>query len=366
MLLLAICLIFGCGSAYPHDTFRLEPAPAASPSGELTLTPGEVSGEYISPIVRSTLGCEQLILSWNVDVPAACGVWFEARVRLDPDGAWTPWLLMGQSGDLRCPNPVTHATGGISIDADTLTSKTWFRDAQIRVRLAPGSAAAVTVHRIDITRSLAFAKASAKLMNDLRRHASVPDFKSMGVPSHIEFDVPFFSQATPRPELAGRLCSPTSVTMVLGWAGVNTTVADVAAAAYDPEHDIYGNWPFNVQAAWQRGVPGKVCRIGSVERIYQILASGHPIVASIKVGKGELHAAPYSETVGHLIVIRGYDESGNFLVNDPACKSPEEGKRVYERTELARAWLVNGRGTCYLFCKPGDAASLDSLGGEPK
>ncbi|MGE3182339.1 MAG: N-acetylmuramoyl-L-alanine amidase-like domain-containing protein, partial [Phycisphaerae bacterium] len=55
----------------------------------------------------------------------------------------------------------------------------------------------------------------------------------------IKLDVPFFSQRTEKPEIAGRICSPTSVAMVMAYHGVTKPVAEVAAAAYDQAHDIY-------------------------------------------------------------------------------------------------------------------------------
>jgi hypothetical protein len=60
--------------------------------------------------------------------------------------------------------------------------------------------------------------------------------------------------------------------------------------------------------------------------------------------------ATVSETDGHLIVVRGFTDEGDVVVNDPAA-DPRQGKpirRVYRRADLVRSWLKNGSGICYL------------------
>ena len=100
--------------------------------------------------------------------------------------------------------------------------------------------------------------------------------------------------------------------------------------------------------------------VTDVTNVFGRIAS-MPIVASIKSKPGELAGAPYSETDGHLIVLRGYDSDGNFLVNDPAGSDAGKGQLVYARRDIATVWLTNGRGTAYLFTKPGQQHLLDSM-----
>ncbi len=327
----------------------------------MILSPGTDSAVATTEVIGSSLGCRELIASWNADVPEGCGLTIEARVRADQDGEWTPWLRLGEAGQPAGGTP-TNACGAASVDVDVLESTSWFKQAQVRVSAtAPHAAVAgssVTIHRLDVTRTLAFGRGLQGLRREL--NASDPDWKALGLPTHVDLDVPFLSQKTPRAELSGRLCSPASVAMAVRWAGrSDATVETVAAIAHDPRHDLYGNWPRNVQAAWQFGVPGKVARLGSMTDAWRLLASGVVIVASIKAEKGQLADAPYQDTEGHLIVIRGYDAKGNLLVSDPACSSAEAGRRTYSRRDMAQVWLVNRRGTCYLFTRPGEGWRLD-------
>lgn len=358
-----LALLGGCGSSFPHDTslVRWTDRPGDTADAPLRLAPGTDSASAISEIIGSTLGCRELILSWNADVPPGIGLVVEARVRTDQDGAWSPWLFMGEAGDTR-PTTVTTSCGTAKVDVDILESTSWFKQSQVRVTALadPASPAGgtVVIHRIDITRTLAFGRGLQGLRRELT--GSGPDWEALGLPSRVDLDVPFLTQKTPRPELSGRLCSPTSVAMAAQWAGrADVTVDAVATAVHDTRHDLYGNWPRNVQAGWRFGMPGKVARLGSLTDAWRLLASGVVIVASIRAEKGQLRDAPYSDTEGHLILIRGYDADGNFLVNDPACSTPEAGRRTYARRDMARVWLLNKRGTCYLFTKSADERLLN-------
>ncbi len=51
-------------------------------------------------------------------------------------------------------------------------------------------------------------------------------------------------------------------------------------------------------------------------------------------------------------MLRGIDEFGNLIVNDPACGTAEDGKRVYRRSDLTKVWLQATDGTAYLLGTP--------------
>jgi hypothetical protein len=140
--------------------------------------------------------------------------------------------------------------------------------------------------------------------------------------------------------LARRICSPTSVSMVLDHYGCATTVPAVAAAAYNAEHDMYGVWPANIWAASRWGVLGSVVRFPSWDYVRYVLSEGIPVIASVNYGAGELTGAAISQTPGHLIVLRGLSSSGSrVLVNDPAADTKETVEREYLMSELDAVWL---------------------------
>lgn len=52
------------------------------------------------------------------------------------------------------------------------------------------------------------------------------------------------------------------------------------------------------------------------------------------------------------MVIRGFDSSGNVVVNDPVGSDESEVRRLYRRDEFARAWGGSG-GIVYLIYPDG-------------
>ena len=134
-------------------------------------------------------------------------------------------------------------------------------------------------------------------------------------------------------------------------------VATVADGVYDPVYDGCGNWPFNVAFASEHGLAGFVRQLPSVDEAEALVSSRIPVIASIAVKPGELDGTPYPKTEGHLLVIRGFTESGDVIVNDPYAK-PGEIRRVYRRTQFEHVWQGGSNGTVYIIAPPGVVSSL--------
>ncbi|MCY2960598.1 MAG: C39 family peptidase [Planctomycetota bacterium] len=323
----------------------VEPASAASAErglgadlGRLRPAPG---GESVctAPAQRGAHPFRDLLASWNVDAPPATGFVVELRVDAEGDGAWSAWMHLGDWGAPDFVPPLTQRVttcAGGKVDVDFFRGERTFQAVQLRVRAfsrEPGLE--VRVRRLTVC------------FSD-RERAVEPLAPLDARPLGRVLDVHPRSQKTERPEIAGRICSPTSVSMVLGYRGVDVTTLAVAEAAFDAAHDIYGNWPRNVQAAYALGVPGYLARFSDWARVERLVAEGTPIVASIAVKEGQLTGAPYPSTAGHLIVIVGFDREGNCVVNDPAVSDPEGARRVYRRDEMETVWMRRG-GTAYVL-----------------
>ena len=136
--------------------------------------------------------------------------------------------------------------------------------------------------------------------------------------------------------------------MVLAFHGHDLPTAEVARRVLDHGASIYGNWSFNVAFAATLGRTATVARATSMADLDAEVAAGRPLVLSHRYEAGELTGAAVSDTEGHLIVARGVTSEGDVIVNDPAARAPEPVRRVYRRAELARTWLGNGRGICYV------------------
>jgi hypothetical protein len=301
----------------------------------------QFQNDHRAAVLRVGLAYDvELIASANVDVPSGASAWLEARL-LDqwPDAPGmdaSPWFVLASYGAASGTKPPLTKAGGITLDIDTLRFPPRYETAEVRVR---STSSETVVHRIDATTSARAIRPAAERLPD----------KGVPVVRGLDLGVPFLSQKTSRPELSGRLCSPTSLAMVLNFHGVPCEVEGTAAATYDPAHDIYGNWPRNIQAAYERGVAGLLTRFHTWEAVESTLASGNPIIASIVVEPGELRGAPYTSTDGHLIVIRGIDDRGDLLVNDPAAGTPETGRLTYRRADMERVWFENTKGTAYVL-----------------
>jgi len=296
--------------------------------------------------LRAPLKFNEALVSWNLDVPSNVSYAVDLSVGTRFDDNWSPWMLIDQAG----PQPVDEQPNknfdGGKVNVDYFVSQRRFDMARVRVRFLAKANQAITLPTPRVTVTL----------SDTTRRADSwqPHMPNAEGPPKAEYTkrlpVPFRSQYTGRPELQGRICSPTSLSMVLAYHGIDLPTATVVDACLDQVHDIYGNWPRNIAAAFQLGAPGYLTRINDWAVVQQHIAAGRPVIASIRFDRPELiKAAPYKMTNGHLIVICGFDEAGNVLVNDSAVRNPEEGRRAYDRDQLEAAWFGGSGGVAYLL-----------------
>lgn len=310
----------------------------------------------LSPLTG--LPFREAFVSWNAFVPSGAGLVVELRVA-ELEGAWSPWLRIGASG-VTAPGAIDSFEGG-RLDTDCFRSERTWQRAQVRVsawRAEEGSArvrlenvALVVVDRTLPIRSVeGLRRANANPGGACTLPMPAPDEQTW--PRRL--DVPFRSQTSLARELAPRACSPTSLAMVLAYRGVDVPTERVAELAYDREHDLYGNWPRNVQAAFELGVSGWLLCFSDWTSVENEIVSGQPLVISIAAKEGELTGAPYAKTSGHLLVLTGFDAKGDVFVNDPAAIDAEHGQLTYERAELERCWMGHG-GVAYVLLPRRDA-----------
>ncbi len=308
----------------------------------MTLDPvAEADGAY--PVVEGPIAFNEAIVSWNVDVPTGAGCVFEARVArgAERDAAWSPWLKFGRCGDVIDAAPTETEFADGKVDVDVFKSKMRFERIQVRMRRLGDAAAAanVRVPRLAICLS-----------------DTLPD---RGLtPHHDGLDrveprraVPYRSQHAVDASIARRVCSPTCVAMVMEAYGVARTTEEVAARSFDAEHDIYGNWTNAVQAAYSFGVPGYVDRFENIEDARRFVNDGKPLIVTVAFESGALRGAPMESTKGHLIVLTGVTDRGDFTVNDPAARDAKSGQTVYRAEDLAKVWIERN-GVAYVLLDP--------------
>lgn len=315
-----------------------EPADRARPAVHLCSqddTARQLMPEQLGPVLAAERPFDEALLSWNVDVPDGGAFVVDVRVGRR-DGAWSPWLRIGSWGTSATrAAPLVRCEDG-RIDVDVFRSERRHDRLQWRFR-ADGEPARAVLRRVTVcttdTSALDALVPTAEAM-----HVAVP-----------RLAVPFLSQQDADPALRRRVCSPTSVAMVLAARGRPRPVEEVAALLFDPDHDLYGNWTRAVQGAYTLGVPGYLRRFQSFEQVAEVLERGVPLIASIGVGDREsLTGAPYDRTAGHLLVVCGFTAAGDLEVNDPAAPAASTGKTVYRRDEMHSVWLRRG-GVAYVL-----------------
>jgi hypothetical protein len=262
----------------------------------------------------------------SFSAPAAAPPAFRLEVSARAAGAWSPWIATVTVGDADF-STLPSAAGPLTADVDEFRATQPVDAVRLRVRcrgpLPPSWLASLSAAGVDAV------------------DPGTPPGAGVRIP------VPPLSQIGEDPAIAMRICSPTSVAMVLGYWGRQATVAAVAADAFHPETDQYGVWPASIRAAAARGVAGYLLRFPDWTAAAWCLTRGIPIIASIGYASGELAGAPMDATAGHLVVLTGY-EDGSVLVNDPAAPTRQAVPRRYRRDQLTRAWLAR-KGVGYVL-----------------
>jgi hypothetical protein len=315
-----------------HATIVLErPAADAEPA----------AAPWISESQIAPFPFDELLASWNV-----AGGPFAVDVRVGAGAIDSPWLRLAEHGSPANPtSSVTDFDGGrVDVDFFRAAPGVTFERARLRIT-ALDPAQPCRVERV----AWVFTA----------RATPGADSPPRAAPPQVDLDlaVPVLSQHGVDPALASRICSPTSVAMVLAYYGVDIGLEELAAAIHDPRHDLYGNWPRAVQVAFEHGIEGHLERFSDWEAVATRLASGTPLIASIAVVGGALEGAPYRDTAGHLVVIRGLEGGEYVIVNDPAVAAQEDGRRRYRRDQFERAWMARG-GTAYVLTGPKDLSGV--------
>jgi hypothetical protein len=319
-------------------------------------------GRWLSPWTTTKFGLTELIASWEATTPGNSWVEIEVRGRTKA-GARSSFDVLGRwtSGDTYTKR---QTVSGQKDDLASVAVDTWRSNAtagltswQLRVSLMrlPGKASPT----LDTVGAVA-----SRLTDD-----DVAESKP-GPARGTVLNVPRYSQMVHEghyPQWGGggeAWCSPTSTSMVLGYYQalpkparyaylpsdhVDPWVDHAARMTYDSAYDGTGNWPFNT--AYAAGLTGHafVTRLRSMTEAERFIAAGIPLVISVAFGPGELTGAPISSTDGHLLVVVGFTQSGDVVVNDPASPTRAGVRRTYDRGQLENAWLPTTGGTVYVI-----------------
>lgn len=280
---------------------------------------------------------DTLILSWNGRAPVGSQITLEARVFTQ--GHWSRYYTLGiWSEDDRVRKSVN---GQKDADARVLTDtlKLSAKGSKYQYRVTLQSSASNLTPEL---RNVTVMTSSASKMP-----AYTPNKTVWGK----VLDVPVRSQMI-YPNGGEAWCSPTSTSMVMKYYGLDLTVPEAARKTFDPVYDGSGNWVFNTALAGQYGLNAYVTRLEHLGEAENWIAQGVPVIISVGWKKGELPNAPLPQSAGHLMVVVGFDKSGNVVVNDPAGKDNTQVRRTYQRATLEKLWVEHSGGTAYIIQKP--------------
>jgi hypothetical protein len=303
-------------------------------------------GTWTSDEVVTAFPFTEVIPSWNLVAPPETGVYFEVRVRDAAAGEWSPWLYIGYWGKVRVARKIEEFDGGTS-NTDNLTLKKPADAYQIRAIFQSFAAvgdATPALRRVAVVYS-------GVVKDDAERERLTwkPEVRDDWA---VDLKIPFRAQGDSTKALAGQICSPTSVSMVMHHFGVDRPTIENALSIYDEDSGIFGNWGRAVARAGELGLDGWVTRFRNWDQVKATVAQGQPIICSIKAKKGDFQGPYiYESTGGHLIVLRGLTPEGNVIVNDPARRVKGDGF-VYNREDVERIWIGHG-GVGYVIRKPG-------------
>jgi len=272
-------------------------------------------------------GARHLVPSFSLLGGACYSFRFEVSGLVE--GQWTPWVVTTTIGSPVFPQGPSSG-GPLAVEVDMFRAGAPVESVRLRVRVHPAGA---LVHPMLVTLSAC----------DLDR-CSEPESRSAGTDP---LRVPARSQMEEPAAIRERICSPTSLAMVLEYWGQRAPVTGLAAEIFHPELDRYGVWPAAIAAAARRGVAGYLLRFPDWSSAAWCLEQGLPVIASIRYEVDELAGAPIPRTDGHLVVLTGEDMT-HVHVNDPAGRTAGEVPRRYRREEVCRVWLERA-GVGYVF-----------------
>jgi hypothetical protein len=296
-----------------------------------------LAGEYLSDEILLLFEARQLVLTWNADMPQ--GAWLHVQFRVRGQEAdWSGWYDMSEwrRPDQGARNTRDETYGKLKVDI--LDAAHDFSTVQYRVRFyTVAGGAAPTLRMVTLCYS--------RDMKDEERR--IPVTAPAGAADAL-LNVPWLSQLRiedvgDEAMIEAGVCAPTSTAMVMQYHGRPVSVGQVAAHAFDPVSELYGNWAYLAATAGDFGLRSWVQRFNNWDDVRRLVEQGAPVIISIAYPKGTFKADPEKTSDGHLMVVRGFTARGNVIVNDPGTAFPERGRAIeYKWDEMGQAFFGHG------------------------
>lgn len=292
---------------------------------------------YLSKVIKFD-DFKKIIVSWNAVTPLNSYIVVQARVfvqnKKDKKKKWSEWMSWGKWGTNIKRGSESSKCDEVRIDVDTLSINEGYSGKAIQLKIISyydNKGFSADIREVAIT----YYKENN---NDLKN-------KKYELINKL-IETPCISQMKRDEKIAHKICSPTSLTMLLNRLGENLKVEDVAYSCFDYNYNEFGNWTYNVAYAGSLGYKAYV-EYGGIDSLIREISNGNPIEVSVKYTNDINNKEyPYIEnapltTSGHLIVVCGIEVSNNgkwVIVNDPAGKDDESVRLKYKFEDFMKAW----------------------------
>lgn len=287
-----------------------------------------IKDESVSFSKQITIPFTQLLVYWNGKKPAQ-GYWqISARIKDSKTKKWSKKIVLMDWGKNR-----NHSY------SDTTLKN--IKNHHVRLEVENNQKAAGFM--ITIT-----AKNGAKLSDLDLIGATISDFSKFESENFqkyqntksIKLNLPKISQIETEHKDAHRICSPTSLAMVLGYLSQKKIDAGTTAdKVYDSSLDAYGAWQYNIAHASEilrHKYSVHLKRLAFFQDILDNLKVGLPVIVSVR---GEIRGAPKAYNNGHLMVIIGYNsQTKQVICHDPAWQQDNEVLQYYPLKDFLSAW----------------------------
>lgn len=302
-------------------------------NGDVVLLPGKTTGYFTSPVIKTKHNYSQAMMSWNAKTSDT--TWINPEFAVVKDGEQSKWFPFGKSTTKndRGTGPKTEDSFGIIYDenVDVRVASNQFR-YQVKINRETAEDVSPKVSRV----SVAF---------EMNTYEQKRPF-APGYVRELDMEPHKHSQLVEGGLIANNICSPTSISMLLGYQGINRNPVDVAWGVRDYNAEMFGVWVYNIAYAGEQGVKSYVRRCHGIEDLKYYISRGIPVACSISVPKrGDLTGfgpnGESSTTPGHLVVISGFAvKSGITYVvcYDPFSASKDKIRRLYRADQFEKCW----------------------------
>ncbi len=292
------------------NAFRGEFDSVVYEAGGMRIADGRTEGSFISEDIDLGGAFTKLVCSWNAQThDGTVEMQLQAK---KADGSYTEpfsWGLWSSKEGVSASVSTQNADGKVSTDVLSL-NESCSGTVRVIIKLRKTADKSPVLYN--------FSLAPQKTAGALVAPSPMEEVK-LTVPQRLQGVVP---------EIGGRICSPTSLTMVLMSLGTTEyEPADNAWAVYDNGDEIFGNWSFNVARAGELGYNAFVDYY-DMDALKYAVSQGTPVICSIAIKQGQLTGSGYPNRTsnGHLLVVIGYtviDGKEWVIINDPAVDGCE-------------------------------------------